>query len=47
MKLLYLAIKNAGIHWRRPVTWTAAMGQFAVQASALQARWTDPMGSFR
>lgn len=30
MKLLYLAIQNAGIHWRRPVEWTAAMGQFAV-----------------
>ena len=28
-KLLYLAIQNAGIHWRRPVAWTAAMGQFA------------------
>ena len=31
MKLLYLAIRNAGIHWRRPVEWTAAMGQFAIQ----------------
>src|ERR1700747_719832 len=31
LKLLYLAIKNAGIHWRRPVAWTAAMGQFAIQ----------------
>ncbi|SRR5579859_591743 len=30
-KLLYLAIRNAGIHWRRPVAWTAAMGQFAIQ----------------
>jgi putative transposase len=30
MKLLYLAIQNAGIHWRRPVEWTAAMGQFAI-----------------
>ena len=30
MKLLYLAIQNAGIHWRRPIEWTAAMGQFAV-----------------
>jgi len=30
MKLLYLAIQNAGVHWRRPVEWTAAMGQFAV-----------------
>ena len=31
MKLLYLAIRNAGIHWRRPAAWTAAMGQFAIQ----------------
>ena len=31
MKLLYLAIRNAGVHWRRPVAWTAAMGQFAIQ----------------
>ena len=31
MKLLYLAIRNAGIHWRRPVEWTAAMSQFAIQ----------------
>lgn len=30
LKLLYLAIQNAGIHWRRPIEWTAAMGQFAV-----------------
>lgn len=30
MKLLYLAIQNAGVHWRRPVAWTTAMGQFAV-----------------
>ena len=29
-KLLYLAIQNAGIHWRRPIEWTAAMGQFAI-----------------
>jgi putative transposase len=29
-KLLYLAIQNAGVHWRRPVEWTAAMGQFAI-----------------
>jgi putative transposase len=31
MKLLYLAIKNAGLHWRRPIAWTAAMSQFAIQ----------------
>jgi len=29
-KLLYLAIQNAGVHWRRPIEWTAAMGQFAI-----------------
>jgi hypothetical protein len=29
--LLYLALRNAGIHWRRPIAWTAAMGQFAIQ----------------
>ncbi|WP_294124323.1 IS256 family transposase, partial [Sphingomonas sp.] len=31
MKLLYLAIKNAGMRWRRGVEWTSAMGQFAIQ----------------
>lgn len=31
MKLLYLAIKNAGVQWRRPIAWTAAMSQFAIQ----------------
>ena len=30
LRLLFLAIRNAGIHWRRPVEWTAAMGQFAI-----------------
>jgi putative transposase len=29
-KLLYLAIQNAGVHWRRPVEGTAAMSQFAI-----------------
>jgi len=29
-KLLYLAIRNAGMRWKRPVDWTAAMGQFAI-----------------
>jgi putative transposase len=29
-KLLYLAIQNAGVHWRRPVEWTSAMSQFAI-----------------
>jgi transposase-like protein len=31
LKLLYLAIKNAGMRWRRGIEWTAAMGQFAIQ----------------
>src|ERR1700731_3383611 len=31
LKLLYLAIKNAGLRWRRGIDWTAAMGQFAIQ----------------
>jgi len=30
LKLLYLAIRNASFRWRRPVEWTAAMGQFAI-----------------
>jgi putative transposase len=30
LKLLYLAVKNAGVRWRRPIEWTAAMGQFAI-----------------
>ena len=30
LKLLYLAINNAGMRWRRAVEWTAAMGQFAI-----------------
>lgn len=30
MKLLFLAIRNAGVRWKRPVEWTAAMGQFAI-----------------
>jgi putative transposase len=29
-KLLFLAIRNAGLRWKRPVEWTAAMGQFAI-----------------
>jgi putative transposase len=31
LKLLYLAVKNAALKWRRPIEWTAAMGQFAIQ----------------
>jgi len=30
LKLLFLAIRNAGLHWRPPIEWTAAMGQFAI-----------------
>ena len=30
LKLLFLAIRNAGVHWRRPVEWTAAIRQFAI-----------------
>ena len=30
LKLLFLALRNAGVHWRRPVEWTAALGQFAI-----------------
>jgi putative transposase len=30
LKLLYLAIRNAGLRWRRPIEWTAAMSQFAI-----------------
>ena len=29
-KLLFLAIRNAGVRWRRPIDWIAAMGQFAI-----------------
>lgn len=29
-KLLFLAIRNAGVHWKRPIEWTAAMGQFTI-----------------
>src|SRR5256885_1035948 len=34
LKLLYLAIRNAGMRWRRGIDWTAAMGQFAIQFGA-------------
>jgi transposase-like protein len=30
LKLLFLAIRNAGLHWRPPIEWTAAMRQFAI-----------------
>src|ERR1700756_1172271 len=31
LKLLYPAIRNAGLRWRRSIEWTSAMGQFAIQ----------------
>jgi putative transposase len=34
LKLIYLAIKNAGLRWRQGVAWRAAMGQFAIQFGA-------------
>jgi putative transposase len=34
LKLLYLAIRNAGMRWRRSTEWTATMGQFAIQFGA-------------
>jgi putative transposase len=34
LKLFYLDIKNAGVHWRRPVEWTAAMGQLPSTSEA-------------
>ena len=27
---LFLAIRNAGLRWHRPIEWTAAVGQFAI-----------------
>jgi transposase-like protein len=30
LKLLFLALRNAGLRWRRPVAWTEAMAQFAI-----------------
>ncbi len=30
LKLLFLATRNAGVRWKRPIEWTAAMGQFAI-----------------
>jgi len=31
LRRLYLAIRNAGLRWRRGIEWTAAMGHFAIQ----------------
>ena len=41
LKLLDLAIRNAGVHWRRPVEWTTAMGQFAIPGS-MEPCWGIP-----
>jgi transposase-like protein len=30
LKSLFLAIHNAGLHWRPSIEWTARMGQFAI-----------------
>ena len=30
LKRLFLAIRNGGVRWRRPIEWTAAIGQFAI-----------------
>jgi putative transposase len=38
MKLPFLALKNVGLRWKRPVEWTAAFGQFSILfADRLQA----------
>jgi putative transposase len=31
LKLIYLAIRNAGMRWRRAIEWTKAMGQSAIK----------------
>ena len=38
LKLLCLAVKNAGMRWRRAVEWTAAMGQFAIHFGSTFSR---------
>ena len=30
VKLLLLSLRNAGLRWRRPIEWTAAISQFAI-----------------
>jgi hypothetical protein len=47
LKLLYLAIKNAGLPWRRGVEWTAAMGQFAIAFGARFRARADVAGGAR
>jgi putative transposase len=42
LKLLYLAIKNAGLRWRRGIEWTAAMGNLlSCSAIAFPGRHDD------
>ena len=41
-KLLFLAIRNAGVHWRRPIEWTAAMGQRNAHGAAYTDSRTYP-----
>lgn len=31
-KLLYLAVRSAGLRWRSAIEWTAAMGQFSTES---------------
>jgi transposase-like protein len=30
LKLLFPALRNAGVHWRKPIEWMAALGQLAI-----------------
>jgi putative transposase len=30
MKLLYLALRNIGVHWKPAIEWRAAYAQFAI-----------------
>ncbi len=47
LKLLYLAIKNAGLRWRLGIEWTAAMGHFVIQfGEPLSGRTTLMAGRF-
>ena len=42
MKLRLLAIRNAGVRWRRLIEWTTAMGQFAPPGGGQQAGPVHP-----
>jgi putative transposase len=42
IKLLFLAVRNAGFRWRRPVEWTAAIGNLPFcSATVLSHRRAD------